>query len=88
VTGRLTGILRGPRGLRALTADARASASDLATRLGTSAPTVRRRLDLLLSAHMVRLACEVDLGLLGVSDRSAAVRRARELRLLAAGCPR
>jgi DNA-binding Lrp family transcriptional regulator len=53
-----------------LTADARASASDLATRLGTSAPTVRRRLGLLLSAHMVRLACEVDLGLLGIGSEA------------------
>jgi DNA-binding Lrp family transcriptional regulator len=53
-----------------LTADARTSASDLATRLATSASTVRRRLDLLLSAHMVRLACEVDLGLLGIGSEA------------------
>jgi DNA-binding Lrp family transcriptional regulator len=53
-----------------LTADARASASDLAVRLGTSAATVRRRLDLLLAAHMVRLACEVDLGLLGIASEA------------------
>lgn len=53
-----------------LTADARASASDLATWLGTSASTVRRRLDLLLSAHMVRLACEVDLSLLGIGSEA------------------
>jgi len=49
-----------------LAVDARAGYSELATRLGTSASTVRRRLNLLVSAHMVRLACEVDLGLLGV----------------------
>ncbi|MEY9844222.1 Lrp/AsnC family transcriptional regulator [Streptacidiphilus sp. MAP5-3] len=53
-----------------LTADARAGHSELADRLGTSASTVRRRLDLLLSAHMVRLACEVDLGLLGVGSEA------------------
>ena len=50
--------------------DARASSSDLAARLGTSASTVRRRLDPLLSAHMVRLACEVDLSLLGIGSEA------------------
>jgi len=49
-----------------LAADARASYSGLATRLGTSPSTVRRRLDLLESGHMVRLACEVELSLLGI----------------------
>ena len=49
-----------------LAADARASYRDLAARLATSASTVRRRLDLLESAHMLRLACDVDLGLLGI----------------------
>jgi DNA-binding Lrp family transcriptional regulator len=53
-----------------LTADARASSSDLAARLGMSASTVRRRLDLLLSAHMVRLACEADLSLLGITSEA------------------
>ena len=53
-----------------LTADARASSSDLAAQLGTSASTVRRRLDLLLSAHMVRLACEVELSLLGIGSEA------------------
>jgi DNA-binding Lrp family transcriptional regulator len=31
---------------------------------------VRRRLELLLSAHVVRLACEVDLRLLGISSEA------------------
>ncbi|GAA2276592.1 Lrp/AsnC family transcriptional regulator [Kitasatospora sp. NPDC001175] len=53
-----------------LTENARAGVSDLATRLGSSASTVRRRLDLLLSAHMVRLACEVDLRLLGIGSEA------------------
>ena len=53
-----------------LTTDARAGYSDLATGLGTSASTVRRRLDLLLSAHMMRLACEVDLRLLGIGSEA------------------
>jgi DNA-binding Lrp family transcriptional regulator len=50
-----------------LAANARTSYSDLATRLGTSASTVRRRLDLIVSGHTVRLACEVDLSLLGIN---------------------
>ncbi|MEV6037805.1 Lrp/AsnC family transcriptional regulator [Nonomuraea sp. NPDC052116] len=53
-----------------LAANARAGYSDLATRLGTSASTVRRRLDLLISAHMVRMACEVDLRLLGIGSEA------------------
>jgi DNA-binding Lrp family transcriptional regulator len=39
---------------------------DLPARLATSASTVRRRLDLLESGHIVRLVCEVDLRLLGI----------------------
>jgi DNA-binding Lrp family transcriptional regulator len=53
-----------------LTIDARADYGELAARLGTSASTVRRRLEMLLSAHMVRLACEVDLGLLGIASEA------------------
>jgi DNA-binding Lrp family transcriptional regulator len=53
-----------------LTINARAGYRELATVLGTSASTVRRRLELLLSAHMVRLACEVDLGLLGIASEA------------------
>ena len=53
-----------------LTIDARAGYGELAARLGTSASTVRRRLEMLLSAHMVRLACEVDLGLLGIASEA------------------
>ncbi|WP_194905673.1 Lrp/AsnC family transcriptional regulator [Catenulispora rubra] len=49
-----------------LALDGRVGYSELATALGTSASTVRRRLDTLVSAHMVRLACEVDLSLLGI----------------------
>jgi len=49
-----------------LALNARTGYNELATPLGTSASTVRRRLDLLVSGHMVRLACEVDLRLLGV----------------------
>jgi len=51
-----------------LAVNARAGYNELASRLGTSASTVRRRLDLLVSGHMVRLACEVDLSLLGVDS--------------------
>jgi DNA-binding Lrp family transcriptional regulator len=75
--GSLTPILHEPRDapeiqplddalIDQLAADARASYSDLADRLGTSPSTVRRRLDLLESRHMVRLACEVNLRLLGI----------------------
>ena len=53
-----------------LTIDARASYGDLAAVLGTSASTVSRRLETLLAAHMVRLACEVDLGLLGIASEA------------------
>ena len=53
-----------------LVVDARAGYSELAARLGTSASTVRRRLDTIVSAHMVRLACEVDLRLLGIGTEA------------------
>jgi DNA-binding Lrp family transcriptional regulator len=53
-----------------LTINARAGYSELATSLGTSASTVRRRLEPLLSAHVVRLACEVDLHLLGIASEA------------------
>ncbi|WP_342795349.1 Lrp/AsnC family transcriptional regulator [Kitasatospora viridis] len=53
-----------------LTADARAGCTELAARLGSSATTVRRRLDLLLGAHLLRLATEVDLRLLGVGSEA------------------
>ena len=53
-----------------LTINARAGYSELATLLGTSASTVRRRLDTLLAAHIVRLACEVDLSLLGIGSEA------------------
>ncbi|CAM5508166.1 Lrp/AsnC family transcriptional regulator [Streptomyces viridifaciens] len=53
-----------------LATNARAGYDDLATRLGTSASTVRRRLDLLTSGHMVRLACELDLRLLGIGTEA------------------
>jgi DNA-binding Lrp family transcriptional regulator len=49
-----------------LAVNARAGYSDLAAQVGTSASTVRRRLELLTSRNSVRLTCEVDLGLLGV----------------------
>jgi DNA-binding Lrp family transcriptional regulator len=50
--------------------NARAGYSELAAALGSSASTVSRRLELLLSARMVRLACEVDLGLLGIASEA------------------
>jgi DNA-binding Lrp family transcriptional regulator len=53
-----------------LTVNARAGYSELATLLDTSASTVRRRLETLLAAHMVRLACEVDLSLLGIASEA------------------
>lgn len=53
-----------------LVANSRATFDELATRLGASASTVRRRLDLLVSGHVVRLACEVDLMLLGVDTEA------------------
>ena len=53
-----------------LTINARAGYSELATLLGTSASTVRRRLDTLLAAQMVRLTCEVDLSLLGIGSEA------------------
>jgi DNA-binding Lrp family transcriptional regulator len=53
-----------------LTINARAGYGELATVLGTSASTVRRRLEVLLSAHTVRLACEIDLSLLGIASEA------------------
>ena len=53
-----------------LTVNARAGYSELAAILGTSASTVHRRLEALLSAHTVRLACEVDLSLLGIASEA------------------
>jgi DNA-binding Lrp family transcriptional regulator len=53
-----------------LALDARAGYSEMATRLDTSASTVRRRLDALVSAHVVRLACELDLRLLGIGTEA------------------
>jgi DNA-binding Lrp family transcriptional regulator len=53
-----------------LVLNARAGYNELATVLGTSASTARRRLDTLVSAHMVRLACEVDLSLLGIASEA------------------
>ena len=53
-----------------LTLDARAGYGELATLLDTSASTVRRRLELLVSTQTVRLTCEVDLGLLGVGSEA------------------
>ncbi|WP_020659607.1 Lrp/AsnC family transcriptional regulator [Amycolatopsis benzoatilytica] len=53
-----------------LSLDARASYHELAARLGTSASTVRRRLDQLLAAHLIRLTCEVDLRLLGIASEA------------------
>jgi DNA-binding Lrp family transcriptional regulator len=53
-----------------LALNGRATHNELATLLGTSASTVRRRMETLVSAHMVRLACEVDLGLLGIATEA------------------
>lgn len=53
-----------------LAINARAGYNELAALLGTSASTVRRRLDLLVSAHAVRLASEMDLRLLGIASES------------------
>ncbi|MFI1766596.1 Lrp/AsnC family transcriptional regulator [Streptomyces sp. NPDC020800] len=49
----------------ALTEDGRATYSDLARRAGTTALTARRRLDALVRGHVLRLATEIDLALLG-----------------------
>jgi DNA-binding Lrp family transcriptional regulator len=53
-----------------LAINARADYGELAALLRTSASTVRRRLELLLPAHMIRLACEVDLSLLGIASEA------------------
>ncbi|MFI9388625.1 Lrp/AsnC family transcriptional regulator [Kutzneria sp. NPDC052558] len=49
-----------------LVADGRASYTELAARCGTSALTARRRVDALVRGLSLRLAIEVDVGLLGV----------------------
>ena len=53
-----------------LAINARADYGELAALIGSSASTVRRRLELLLSAHVLRLACEVDLTLLGIATEA------------------
>jgi DNA-binding Lrp family transcriptional regulator len=52
--------------IAALIADGRASYTDLAVQAETSAITARRRLDALVRGLSLRLAIEVDLGLLGI----------------------
>jgi DNA-binding Lrp family transcriptional regulator len=52
--------------ITALIADGRASYTELATQAETSAITARRRLDALVRGLSLRLAIEVDLGLLGI----------------------
>ena len=52
--------------IAALEADGRASYTELAEVAGTSALTARRRVDALVRGLSLRLALEVDLGLLGV----------------------
>ncbi|WP_234025047.1 MULTISPECIES: Lrp/AsnC family transcriptional regulator [unclassified Streptomyces] len=49
----------------ALGEDGRATYADLARHAGTTALTARRRLDALLRGHVLRLATELDLALLG-----------------------
>ena len=51
--------------IAALTENGRASYTELAQRVGSTALTVRRRLDALVSGWALRLATEVDLALLG-----------------------
>ena len=46
------------------------SISELATLLGASGATVRRRLETQLTVHVVRLACEVELSLLGITSEA------------------
>ncbi|WP_225447798.1 Lrp/AsnC family transcriptional regulator [Streptacidiphilus sp. P02-A3a] len=53
-----------------LAVDSRAAFEEPAARLGVSASTVRRRLGLLVSGHVVRLAGEVDPSLLGVDTEA------------------
>ncbi|MFI1789655.1 Lrp/AsnC family transcriptional regulator [Streptomyces olivaceoviridis] len=52
--------------IRALTEDGRASYTDLARRVGTTALTARRRVEALVGGQVLRLATEVDLARLGV----------------------
>lgn len=51
--------------ITALSEDGRATYTDLARRADTTALTARRRLDALLRGHVLRLATELDLALLG-----------------------
>jgi DNA-binding Lrp family transcriptional regulator len=51
--------------IAALTEDGRATYTDLARHTGTTALTVRRRLDAFVHGQILRLATEVDLALLG-----------------------
>ncbi|WP_037609889.1 Lrp/AsnC family transcriptional regulator [Streptacidiphilus rugosus] len=51
--------------IEALTEDGRATYTELARRVGTTALTARRRLDALLRGQVLRLATETDLALLG-----------------------
>ncbi|MBR7830691.1 Lrp/AsnC family transcriptional regulator [Actinospica sp. MGRD01-02] len=53
-----------------LAINSRAGYSELAAQLDTSASTVSRRLETLVAAHVVRLACEVDLSLLGIRSEA------------------
>lgn len=52
--------------ISALAEDGRMTFTDLATRAGISALTARKRLDALVAGHVMRLATEMDLSLLGV----------------------
>lgn len=53
-----------------LTVNARAGYGELGDLLDITATTVRRRLEKLLAAHVVRLVCEVDFGLLGMAGQA------------------
>ncbi|WP_208614341.1 AsnC family transcriptional regulator [Streptomyces yokosukanensis] len=52
--------------IAALVEDGRASYTELARRAGTTALTARRRLEALADGHVIRLATEIDLAVLGV----------------------
>ncbi|WP_329190499.1 Lrp/AsnC family transcriptional regulator [Actinacidiphila glaucinigra] len=56
--------------IAALTEDGRATYTDLARRVGTTALTARRRLEALLEAQALRLATELDLTLLGAQTEA------------------
>jgi DNA-binding Lrp family transcriptional regulator len=53
-----------------LTIDARVGYGELAELLDSSGSTVRRRLERLIAAHMVRLICDVDRSLLGFASEA------------------